>query len=538
MSGSRFDYSAHSLISSPTRRELLGGPQTIAAILDPALAREPEREALVGRFARYSYAELDREVNRAARALESLGVRKGERVAASMGNHAELVVMFMATMRLGGIWVGINRQLAPPEKAYVLNDSAVAVFLASNEMVDQLAGVSRQLAGLKHVLRAEPGDDESDWTRLLSSTQDSSRPRVEIDPFAPAAIAYTSGTTGVPKGAVHSQHNILLPGAVAREERTYPPELRHGVVLPLTILNLIVLGPIVAFQVGSCCVAIDRIDPEGLAEWIRDERVGHFWGVPTILHDLLHHPDVRAEDLKSLKRPGVGGAECPEEFRRQYKERFGEEVTIGYGMTEAPTAVSASDGALSPLPGLCGKALPQCAIVIRGEGGEDLPTGEVGEICVGAASKGRWAGIYTPMLGYWNKPEETAKALRGGWLHTGDLGYLDLEGNLFIRGRRNELILRGGANVYPAEVERVLQEDERVAAAAVVGVPDERLGEDVVAFVQLEPGQEVTGAELSERCSASLARYKIPREIRFVDSMPRNAMNKIVKKELLRLLEA
>jgi len=532
-----FDYSAYGLQPPAARPSIPGGHQSIVEVLDRVLETDPGREALVGRYARYSYLELDSEVNRAAHALESLGVSVGSRVAASMPNHAELVVMFMATMRLGAIWVGLNRPLAGPEKAYILNDARASVFLGADEMVEQVLEQRSQCPTLGHVLRAEPGDRSSEWATLLAQTQDTTRPGVEIDPFGPAAIAYTSGTTGIPKGAVHSQHNILLPGAVAHERKTYDIELRHGVVLPLTILNLIVLGPMVAFQMGSCCVALDRIDPVGLAEWIRSERVGHFWGVPTIFHDLLNHPDVRPEDLLSLKQPGVGGAECPEEFRRQYKERFGEEVTIGYGMTEAPTAVSASVGQLSPGPGLCGKALPQCRIVIQDEEGKELPAGEVGEICVGPAIEGTWAGIYTPMLGYWNKPEETAKALHGGWLHTGDLGCLDPDENLFIRGRRNELILRGGANVYPAEVERALQEDARVAAAAVLGVPDERLGEDVLAFVQLEPGQQATAAELRERCAASLAKYKVPRAVHFVDEMPRNAMNKIVKKELLRRLD-
>ena len=188
MSGS-FDYSAHSLLPSFTRPALPGGPQTIAAILDPVLETEPEREALVGRFARYSYGELDREVNRAAHALESLGIHDGDRVAASMANQAELVVMFMATMRLGAIWVGINRQLAPPEKAYILNDSGVSLFMGADDMVEQVQGQSGQIPLLKHVLRAEPGDLESDWARLLSHTRDTSRPEAEIDPVAPAAIA-------------------------------------------------------------------------------------------------------------------------------------------------------------------------------------------------------------------------------------------------------------------------------------------------------------------------------------------------------------
>jgi acyl-CoA synthetase (AMP-forming)/AMP-acid ligase II len=228
----------------------------------------------------------------------------------------------------------------------------------------------------------------------------------------------------------------------------------------------------------------------------------------------------------------VGGADCPEEFRDLYRQRFGREVGIGYGMTEAPTAVTSADGTPSAKPGLCGKALPQIEIQVLDEDERPVPAGEMGEICVGPARKGEWAGVYTPMLGYWNRPDATAEALKGGLYHTGDVGLLEADGTLYIRGRRNELILRGGANVYPAEVERVLGEHPAVAAVAVFGLPDERLGERVVAVVQRETGASVDEAALVGHVRGELARYKTPDQIRFVDDMPRNAMNKIVKREL------
>jgi acyl-CoA synthetase (AMP-forming)/AMP-acid ligase II len=358
------------------------------------------------------------------------------------------------------------------------------------------------------------------------------RPRVAIDPHDPAAIAYTSGTTGFPKGAVHSHHNLLLPGAVAAANRAYGPDVRQGVVLPLTILNLVVLAPLVAFQDGSACVCIDRIDAEGLADWVRRERVGHFAAVPTVFYDLLTHSGVSRSDLASLVRPEVGGAECPEEFRRLYRERFGADVVIGYGMTEAPTAVTRTDGSAAPAPGLCGKAVPQLEIHILDEKDEPVPRGEIGEICVAPRTTGKWAGVYTPMLGYWNKPEETAKALHAGVYHSGDLGFLDASGDLYIRGRRNELILRGGANIYPAEVERVLQEHPAVAAAAVLGRPDTRLGQRVVAAVELRAGASAKTEELEAFARERLARYKVPEQIALVAALPRNAMGKVVKREL------
>jgi acyl-CoA synthetase (AMP-forming)/AMP-acid ligase II len=296
-----------------------------------------------------------------------------------------------------------------------------------------------------------------------------------------------------------------------------------------------------AFQVPTTCVAMDRIDPLGIAEWVRRERIHTFHGVPTLFHDLLTHPEVSRDDLAPLGAPMVGGAECPEAFRALYRERFGGEVSIGYGMTEAPTAVTTARGEPSPEPGLCGAALPQVEIRILDDQGAALAPDAEGEICVAPASVGAWAGVYTPMLGYWGRPEATAEALRGGVYHTGDVGLLRADGRLFIRGRRGELILRGGANVYPAEVERVLQELPGVAEAAVFGLPDERLGERVVAVVVRRagaPASEVSEASLRQACAAELARYKVPDRIVFATRpLPRNAMSKVVKRELRSLFE-
>ena len=302
-------------------------------------------------------------------------------------------------------------------------------------------------------------------------------------------------------------------------------------------MNLIALGPLLAWQVGAACVAIDRVDAPGLAGWIRDEHVSAISTVPTIMHDLLTHPGVAADDLTSLRVPGVGGADCPESFRTLYRTRFGTEVTVGYGLTEAPTAVTMTVPEGPLVPGSAGRALPHVRLRIIDDDGSELPPGEVGEICVAAAADGPWVGVYTPMLGYWNRPEETAEALRDGLLHTGDLGFLDEHGELFVKDRRYDLIIRGGANVYPAEIERVLHDDPRVVACAVVGRADERLGERVVAFVQLVDGEPVQLDELHDLCSMNLARYKVPEEFLLVDGFERNAMGKIKKAGLRERLE-
>jgi len=537
------DPAALGLVAPAARPALPGGPQTVAEVLDRIVREDPEREALVGRHGRYTYASLDTAVNRAANALAALGMAPGDRVAASLPNDTEIVVAFLACMRLGAIWVGINRPLAPPEKAYMLRDGEVAVFLGDETTAAHVAAKRGELPALRAIVRADAGGlarealrpGELDWRAVVAAAP-ATRPDVAIDPFAPAAIAYTGGTTGFPKGAVHSQHNILLPGHVLARSDAFRADQRQGVLLPLTILNLVVLVPVAAFQIGSACVCIDRIDPPGLAAWVRDERVASFHAVPAILHDLLTHSDVKPADLASLERPEVGGADCPDAFRRLYRERFGTDVSIGYGMTEAPTAVTRAMPGSPNLPGICGRALPQVEIRILDDAGRALPAGEVGEVCVAPATSGPFAGLYTPMLGYWKKPEETRDALQAGVLRTGDLGVLEADGTLFLRGRKKELILRGGANVYPAEVERVLHGDPRVRGAAVVGRPDERLGERVVAFVELVPGATVAADDLVARCRAELARYKVPEEIHFVEALPRTPMGKVRKPDLRELL--
>ncbi len=531
-----FDYAAHGLNEPSARPEIPGRPQTVAEVLDPVLAEDPERLALVGRHGRYSYRALDREANRAAHALRELGIAPSDRVAACLPNDVAIVVAFLACMRLGALWVGINRVLAPREKAHILDDSGAALLLAPPDVHAEIAGAQADLCALRARVIVEPDGPRDEWSARLSRQSDA-RPEASLDAWGPAAIAYTSGTTGKPKGAVHSQHNILLPGAVTAASGIYPAGAAQGSVLPLTILNLVVLGPVQAWQYGVCSVAMDRVDAVGVAEWVARERICTFAAVPTVIHDLLTHPDVRPDQLASLVQPLVGGAECPEEFRELYRKRFGADVAIGYGMTEAPTAVTRAEGEPQPKPGLCGKALPQCEISIRGDDGRERPRGEEGEICVEPARTGAWASRYTPMLGYWNRPDATAEALAGGVYHSGDIGVLEPNGTLFIRGRRNELILRGGANVYPAEVERVLLDHPAVAEAAVLGVPDRRLGERVVAAVRLADGERASSDALRDHCRASLARYKVPDAIALVDSLPRNAMAKVIKRELRPLFE-
>ena len=499
---------------------------SVPAMLAAATQRAPEREALVGREARYTYRSLHQAVERASLQLAAAGVGRADRVAGCADNSTGLVIAFLAVMRLGAVWVGLNRRLAPPEKAYILGDAGVTVLIAGDETVAELAPLRSSLPALHRSVSV---------VGLLDELPPSGHGPIEladpdsIDPFAPAAIAYTSGTTGHPKGVVHSQHNLLLPGAYLATTDEYPPGIRIGVCMPLTILNLIILGPLLGLQALATTVLLDRIDVEGLVEWVEAEGIETMAVPPATLYDLTHRGDPDGR-IASWTRVQTGGGDCPDSLLRDFEGTLGKVVTRSYGLTEAPTLVTVEDRDRPHVAGASGRPMPYLDVLVVDESGIPLPIGAEGEICIQAAPDGPWANVWTPMLGYWNRPGEAEKTLVAGVLHTGDMGSIDEDGNLSIQDRRSNVIVRGGSNVYPAEVERVLQAHPCVAASAVVGRPDERLGKRVVAFVELVEPVDVD--DLRSHCAEHLARYKVPEEIIIVDRLPRNAMGKVARQEL------
>ena len=478
--------------------------QTIARVLDRPLAERPDAEAVVARSGRLTYRELDAAADRAAGAFAGLGLGPGDHVAVSLPNDLDVVVAFHGAMRLGLVWIGINTALAGPEKAHIVEDSRARFLL----------------------------DDSVDWADLLARAD--AAPVVDIDPHAPAGIAYTSGTTGLPRGVVHSQHNLLLPGEVLVGERGYDETLRKGDCLPLTILNLMVLTTLLTAQAGGCCVVMDRRDADGVVEWIRDERVTVWNGVPTQLFDLARKHSHRRSDLASLTEVWSGGGDCSDALRQEFNDAFGLPVRATYGLTEAPTVVSIDPVGADWRTGASGRALAHLLVRAVDDTGGDVAPGEIAEIAVQAAESGPWAGRWTPMLGEWS--DGTMHPRTDPVLRTGDLGTIDADGWLSIRDRRKLVVLRGGANIYPAEVERVLLSIPGVAAAAAFGVPSERLGEELAAVVQPAPGATVSVEELAAACREQLARYKVPERWAVVDALPVNAMGKVVRQELPGLL--
>lgn len=503
-------------------------PAGVFDVLRRPLAADPDSPALVTRSARLTYRQLDELADRAAGALHSLGVGPGDRVAASLPNDYSIVVAFHGAMRLGAIWVGINQALAPPEKSYMLNDSGASLLLADDPVADGLdaAGLPRRDGRSEghpaRIVRPE------EWDQAMAASP--GRPDgPDPDPEAPAAIAYTSGTTGFPKGAVHCQAALVLPGAAAVHRRAWGPALRKGDSLPLTILNMQVLTTLLTAQAGAVAVIMDRADVASIVDWITTEEVTVWNGPPAQLWTMVRDQSITRESLSSLDEVWAGGADCPDQLRLDFEQRFGIKVCRTYGLTEAPALVCLDDledldG--RPPEGTSGRPLDHVQL--------DTPGGA---IALRPRADGPFAGLYRPALSYWGRPDAAAGVLEGRILQTGDLGVLEDSGHLRVLGRKSTVIIRGGANVYPAEVERVLVDAPGVAACAVVGVPDERLGERVGAAVESRPGVGVDLDEIAAHCRANLAVYKVPERWVVVERLPRNQMGKVPPPAVLELLQ-
>ena len=516
-------------------------PLSLGPLLERAVAAVPDKTALVGARGRLRYNEMADEVSRTAAALGELGVRAGDRVAVSLANDVDIVTALMGIWAHGAVFVGVHTVLAPPEKRYLIDDCEPSLYLTADAAED--VGAPRVVALDEWRTRVAGAEPQDSWP--------------EGDPLGLAAIAYTSGTTGNPKGVMHSQHNALLQGAVAVARGSYDADDVFLCVHPLTILNLQVLHGLTTIQALATCAIADRHDPVSLARWIKQEGVTHFAVVPTVAYlrgrqhphdlnrgvthfavvptvayDLLTHPDVHPDDLVTVTKPRVGGAAMPESVKLLFEERFGVKPATSLGITEGPTLVARQDPDRPIIEGSCGRALPHVDVQVLDDDDRPVPVGEVGEICFGPRRDGPWAGVYRTMLGYWGRPELSAETLRGGMVHSGDLGRLDDDGELYIVERRSQMIIRGGNNIYPAEIERVLGADSRVAECCVVGRPDPRLGEVVVAFVQPAAGVELAVDDLLARCRANLAPYKVPDEVCFVEAFPRSPLGKIARSQV------
>ena len=518
-------------VHGPDARPLLG--DTIGERLRRTVALHGPREALVVRAQAYraTWDELWRATDRAARGLLALGVARGDRVSLWSPNRHEWVIAQFACARVGAVLVNINPAYRTRELAHALRQAGVRTLLhargfRSADYVAMVAEVAPDCPALQDILVLD-----TDWQPLLTAgdavdpallaTREAS---LQFDD--PINIQFTSGTTGAPKGATLSHHNILNNGFFIGEGQRLGPEDKVCIPVPLYHCFGMVLGNLACITHGAAMVYPGAgFDPLAVLQTVHEERCTALYGVPTMFIAVLDHPQFGATDLSSLRTGIMAGSPCPiEVMKRVRTELHMPEVSICYGMTEtAPVSTqTALDDPLLRRVGTVGRVHPHVEIkVVDPATAATVPRGVAGELC----TRG-----YSVMLGYYQNPAATAQAIDAeGWMHTGDLATLDEQGYVNIVGRIKDMIIRGGENIYPREVEEFLHTHPALSDAQVIGVPSSRYGEEVMAWVKLRAGASVTADELQQFCKGRIATYKIPRYWKFVDSFPMTVTGKIQK---------
>ncbi|MYE76710.1 MAG: AMP-binding protein [Acidimicrobiaceae bacterium] len=520
-----------SAAEGPTSVPLLS--ETIPQNLARTVAEHGGRDALVSveQGLRYTYTEFAGEVDRVARGFMGIGVAKGDRVGIWSPNYAEWVLVQYATARIGAILVTINPAYRSSELEYVLNQSQISVLVAVESFL-----TSDYRSMITEVWDRAPAErvvylHTSDWDTLLEAAGTVSADRLEersaqLEPDDAVNIQYTSGTTGFPKGATLSHRNILNNGLFTGEACKYTAEDRVCIPVPFYHCFGMVLGNLACTTHGSAMVIpAAGFNPTATLKAVAAERCTSLYGVPTMFIAELGEPDLAGYDLSSLRTGIMAGSPCPIEVMRQVVDQMNmSEVTIAYGMTEtSPVSTQTSaDDPLEKRVTTVGRVHPHVEIrIVDPATGEVVPRGTGGEF----QTRG-----YSVMLGYWNDPERTAEAIDAdGWMHTGDLAVMDGEGYVNIVGRIKDMIIRGGENVYPREVEEFLYTHPDIVEVQVIGVPDVRYGEEIMAWVQLRAGADTTAADIKDFCRGTIAHYKVPRYIKITDTFPMTITGKVRK---------
>jgi long-chain acyl-CoA synthetase len=490
----------------------------LATILMNSAGSYPDRTAVRLDERALSYRDLDELSARVASWLAGRGITPGDRVGLMAPNTLEFVELYYGILRAGAVVVPMNPLFKSREVSYHLSDSGAALAFAWHGVADQAAEGARS-AGTDLVIIEPSG---------LAETLARSDPVPAVADRAPsdtAVILYTSGTTGQPKGAELTHANLISNIEVTRTTLLglRPADVMLG-ALPLfhSFGQTVVMG--CAIATGGCLTLLPRFDPVRALEIIKRDQVTVLAGVPTMYTAILHSAGGSAGDVASLRLCVSGGAAMPVELMRAFEKQFDCMILEGYGLSETSPVASFNHPDRERKPGTIGQAIAGVEMRIQNDEGDPLPSGEVGEIAI------RGDNV---MKGYWRRPRDTEEAMEGGWFRTGDLGRVDAEGYFSIVDRKKDMIIRGGLNVYPREVEEVLYEHPAVAEAAVIGVPDQLLGEEVAAVVTLKPGASADPDQLREHVKRQLAAYKYPRHVWIVDALPYGGSGKILKRAIV-----
>ncbi|MDJ0789757.1 MAG: fatty acid--CoA ligase [Myxococcota bacterium] len=500
---------------------------TIGDILRWRRTLEPEGEALWFEGRQTTYAELDRKASQVANALISAGLETGQRVCVLDKSHDAFFETLFGIAKAGGVYTPVNWRLAPPEIAFVIDDAEAPVVFAGEAFAEALDGVRDSLPRVSTFVCF---DGAREGWQDYGAMRDAA---AETDPFADGPAddtawqLYTSGTTGHPKGAELTHANLLSAFSVGTISfGGLRADDRSLVCMPLYHIG----GSgwaIAAFLGGGTLVVTREANPAEILDLVESQPIHNAFLVPALMNFLIQQPGVTERDFSSLRTILYGASPIPEELLKESLATFGCELIQAYGLTEttgAAVTLPARDHVVgSPRLKACGLPVLGHRIRIAREDGSDCDPGEVGEILI--------AGPQV-MKGYWKRPEANAESIREGWFHSGDAGFLDEDGYLYIHDRVKDMIVSGGENVYPAEVESVLFGHPDVADAAVIGVPDEKWGEAVKAVIVVRPGAELDAQALMDYCQGKIAGYKRPRSVDFIDALPRNPTGKILKREL------
>jgi long-chain acyl-CoA synthetase len=494
----------------------------LASLADYNIATFGEYDATIYEGRVYTNVEQFATARRFASALAGLGVQPGERVVVMIPNCPEVGQSYGAILRIGAVVVPVLFLLATDELIHILSDSEAKAVITSPEFAAKaLEAASAVDPNPKVIVVGDRVDGTLSFAELVANASDDV-PVVDRAPEDYAMFMYTSGTTGRPKGVMLSHGNLKHQADALNEIAELPREKLALGCMPMAHAAGMV-GWVAGMKHGGRAVIMRWFDPELFCKLVQEHRVAATGLVPTMAAFLLNHPALDSYDLTSLEQVIFGAAPASVELVRNFERKTGATVRIMYGLTET-APVATSDRLSEPKhEGSVGYAIPGVELAIMDENDSPLPAGESGEVCI------RGPNV---MLGYHNMPEETARAIRGGWLHTGDVGYLDSDGYLFIVDRVKDMIIRGGFNIYPHDVEAVLNSHRAVAECAVVGVPDDTYGEQVEAFVVKRFGEEVDAQELMDLCCERLARYKTPSKITFVADLPKSQVGKVLKRVL------
>jgi len=501
--------------------------QSLGDLLRQRAAQAPDKHFLFSETdgRKFSYTEFEAAVDRVSCMLAARGVRKGDVVSLLMPNSAEYIIAYFACWKLGAIAGPINSLLKAQEIAFVISDSEAKVLLVHSDFLSTINSVRSELTSLKTVIQFDDEEKALKEFHEEGTSHDERLPEVDIDTEAEAIIIYTSGTSGKPKGCLLTHGNLIANARQISEWLGFTKDDRLLTIMPLFHMNAVSVTTMSALYAGGSTVVSPKFSASRFWQIIADYKITSFGSVATMLSMLLTtYPDGVPKGLKTdqLRFAMCGSAPVPAEVMKCFEETFNCLVIEGYGLSESTCRSTFNPPDERRRPGSCGKPIGNEMRVVDDDD-KEVADGQLGEIVL------RGENI---LKGYHRNPAATATAFRNGWFHTGDVGYRDAEGFFFIVDRKSDMIIRGGENIYPREIDEVLYQHPAVAAAATIGVPDQLYGEEVAAFIVLKEGGEATEQEIVAFCRARLADYKCPKTVRFVKEIPKGPTGKLLKREL------